>query len=154
MRGISVMGSIVKHCLGLFFFFVLGLVIGAIPLGILCTPFCEGKDAPVFGALIGGICLAFAYVQICLVDHSEEKKDSQANELLVKQFLGLCFWGFAGFVGGAVLLAWLYTFFTDAYSQWQIEVGILGGFLGAGCLSAGYIVTCRCGFSLRKKGGA
>ena len=73
---------------------------------------------------------------------------------IVKHCLGLCFWGFAGFVGGAVLLAWRYTFFTDTYSQWQIEVGILGGFLGAGCLSAEYIVTCRCGFSLRKKGAA
>ncbi len=150
MVSICVMGSIFKHCLGLCFFFVLGLVIGAIPLGILCTPFIDSgsKYAPVYGALIGGSCLAVAYVKICLVGHSREKKDSQANELRVKQLLGLCFWSFAGCVGGAFLLAFLYGCVTDAYDT--TPVGILGGVLGGGCLSVGYIAYCRGGFSLRK----
>ena len=157
MRSISVMGSIFKHFLGLCFFFVLGLVIGAIPLGILCTPLVatfssDCKEAPVYGALIGGGCLVVAYVKIFLVSHARGKRNPQANELLVKQLLGLCFWSFAGFVGGAVLLAWLYPYVTDVHDRWIASVGILGGFLGASCLSMGYIAYCRGGFSLSKKG--
>jgi hypothetical protein len=148
------MGTLAKHLLGLCFFFVLGLVIGAIPLGILCTPFIDSshsKEAPVYGALIGGVCLVSAYVTIFLLGNSRGKNEPQANEVLVKQLLGLCFWAFAGFSGGAVLLAFLYTFVTDAYIEWQFEVGIVGGFVGAGCLSAGYIAYCRGVFSSSKK---
>ena len=154
MRYTCVMGTLVKHLLGLCFFFVLGLVIGAIPLGILCTPFIDSshsKEAPVYGALIGGVCLVSAYVMIFLLGNSRGKNEPQANEVLVKQLLGLCFWAFAGFVGGAVLLAWLYPYVTDVHDRWSASAGILGGFLGASCLSVGYIANCWCGFSLSKK---
>ena len=150
MRGINLLCFVIKHALGVCFFFVLGLVLGAIPLGILVSFLTDGfgKEAPVVGALIGGGCLAFAYVKIYLTSHSQGKKESQVNELLIKQLLGLCFWSSAGFVGGAFLLAYLYPYIRGGRDPSTVAVAILGGFVGAACLSVGYIAYCRRSFSL------
>jgi len=149
MRAIKVMGSVIKHSLGLCFFFVLGLVLGAIPLGILVSFLNIGsaKDPPIIGALIGGICLASVYVTINLTSHSQGKKESHVKERLVKQLLGLCFWSFSGFVGGIVLLAYLYPYVRGGSDPWTGAVALLGGFVGAGCLAVGYIEYCRGRFS-------
>ena len=128
-------------------FFVLGLVLGAIPLGILVSFLTDifSKDAPIVGALIGGGCMAVVYVTLYLMSHSQGNKDSQMNELLVKHLLGLCFWSSAGFIGGAFLLAFLNPYVSGGSDPPTVAVGILGGFVGGACSSVGYIAYCRGG---------
>lgn len=105
MRCISVIGAMFKHLFGFCFFFVLGLVVGYLPLGLLVSFVTGdgGKDAPLCGSMMGAVGLSFAYVTICLHGRFCRQDGPDWTERQIKHLLGWSFFTFLGIVLAVIL---------------------------------------------------
>ena len=137
IKNVSVMGALFKHSLALCVLFVLGLLVGVLPLGMLISFLMDvGKDAPVIGALMGAIGFPFIYVAVCLENSLRRTKDPDRSERIFKHLLGFSFFTFLGFALGFFLVAFVVP--SQAYC-------LLGGYF----FPIGYVAYHYYGIGLR-----
>ncbi len=129
------MGSIVKHCLGLCFFFVLGFVVGLLPLGLLYSVVTGDWDlgSSLYGGMMGAVGLSFTYVAICLRGRFSVIGD------LFKHLPALCLLFVLGFVDGLLSIGLLNSYLTVV---WVKGAPLYGGMTGAVGLSIAYVAIC------------
>jgi len=113
MRYICVMGTLVKHLLAVSCFFVVGFLIGLLPLGLPLSMLLEwqsvgdSKEVAVLGGMMGAGGLSIAYVAICLHGRFSRQDGLDWTERQIKHLVGWSFFTFLGFVLGCVVL-WVF----------------------------------------------
>jgi len=114
MRCNSVIGATFNHLLAVCCFFILGFLIGLLPLGLPLSMLLEwlsvggdSKDVAGLGGMMGAGCLSIAYVAICLHGRFCRQDGLDWTERQIKYLFGWSFFTFLGFVLGCVVL-WVF----------------------------------------------